>query len=102
MQGVDKLSATKADRIFELAWKYPEVFDPVKPGKITRYFHEIITTTDRPTNVRPYPLKSAEDEEFVKSKLKKLVTEKYVEECISSPYQAPLLVVPKKSPDSKN
>jgi len=73
----------------------------VTPGKITRYFHEIITTTDRPTNVRAYPLKSGEDTEFVKNELKKLLAEKYIEESISSPYQAPLLVVPKKSPDGK-
>ena len=49
MQGLDMLPPAKADKIFELAWKYKEVFEPVKPGKITKYFHEIITTTDRPT-----------------------------------------------------
>src|SRR6185437_7200790 len=101
MKGLEKLSATRADKIFQLAWKHREVFDPVTPGKITRYFHEIITTTDRPTNVRAYPLKLGEDTEFVKNELKKLLAEKYIQESISSPYQAPLLVVPKKSPDGK-
>jgi len=101
MQGLDKLSPTRAAKIFELAWKYREVFEPVKPGKITKYFHEIITTTERPTNVRPYPLKSGEDEEFVKDELKKLLKENYIEKSVSSPYQAPILVVPKKGADGK-
>src|SRR6185437_15174098 len=78
MKGLDKLSATRADKILQLAWKYREVFDPVTPGKITRYSHEIITTTDRPTNARAYPLKPGEDEEFVKNELKKLLAEKYI------------------------
>src|SRR5690348_277300 len=87
MQGLDKLSPTRAAKIFELAWKYREVFEPVKPGKST--------------NVRPYPLKSGEDEEFVKDELKKLLKENYIEKSVSSPYQAPILVVPKKGADGK-
>ena len=67
MQGLDKLSPTREAKILELSWKYREVFEPVKPGKITKYFHEIITTTERPTNVRPYPLKSGEEKEFVRT-----------------------------------
>ena len=77
------------------------MFEPVKPGKITKYFHEIITTTDRPTNVRAYPLKTGEATEFVKEELKKLLQEDYIEESKSSPYQAPILVVPKKGADGK-
>jgi len=96
MKGLDKLPKKKAEKILELAWRFKEVFEPVKPGRITKCFHFIETTTDRPANVRQYPFKSAEDEDFVREEIKKLLAEGYIEKTASSPYQAPLLVVPKK------
>jgi len=101
MKGIDKLPKRLQEKVCDLAWKFKHVFEPVRPGCISKYHHEIETTSDRPTKVKQYPLNSEEDNEFVREEIKKLISNGYIEKILSSPYQAPLLVVPKKGTDGQ-
>ena len=85
-------------RLVDLAWKYREVFGPVKPGAIKTHHHVIDLKSERATHAPRYPTKP-EDEEFVEKELEKLVTQGYIKEVNYSPYLAPIVVVPKKGPN---
>jgi len=101
MRGMEGLSNRSADRVFELACKYRKLFSPVKPLKMDRCDHHIELTSTRPVKINQYSFKTEADEEFVRTEVKRLTEEGFLERIVASPYQSPLTVVPKKGPDGQ-
>ena len=87
-------------RLTDIAWRNRSVFDPVEPGSVKGHTHKIELDTTKELKAKMYPLRLEHHEE-ARKEIQKLLEKGMIEEVDQSPFQAPIVMVKKKSPEGQ-
>ena len=88
------------EEVVNICWDNKELFGPVQPGSVKNHNHKIELNTEKDVKARVYKLQS-DQRDAAEAEITNLLKLGMIKEVKQSQFQAPIVVVKKKSTDGK-